>query len=1047
MVLDADRLALLRNLQLLDTPAEEAFDRLTKLAAKILRAPVALVSLVDEDRQFFKSCVGLPEPLASQRETPLSHSFCQHVVTAAGPLIIADAREHPLVWDNGATKEIGVVAYAGIPLIANGQVLGSFCAIDTQPRSWTDEEIGILTDLAAAVNAELELRVASQAVARQAQEMATLLESIRQSHALLDAVVNGTTDAIFVKDRKGNYLTINGAGAAVFNKAPEEVIGKDDTALFLPEAAASVMAVDRQVMGRGEAYTYEVTRLVNDITRTYLTTKAPYYDHTGAVIGLIGIGRDISARKQAEEVLRQAKEELEERVQERTVALSEANERLRSELVERHRIEEALRTSEERFRSVVQAANDAIIITDSNAQIIGWNKGAQAIFGYREEEVVGTPLIRLIPERYREAHAKGMERVNTTGQTRVSGRTVELAGLRSDGGEFPLDLSLSMWKTETGTFYSGIIRDITERKQAEAALRESQENLAAAQHMTQLGSWEGHMETGEVTWSDELYRILGYAPGTVVPTQALFFEAVHPDDLPMVQAAMLASVTGRAPFDLDHRIVQSNGNVRHVHAQSGFINDGAGKPVRIVGTIHDITERKALEAKLRRQALYDPLTQLPNRALFLDRLEQGIARAVRHQKALAVLFLDLDHFKIVVDSLGHEAGDHLLLAVAERLQVSVRSGDTVARLGGDEFTILLDQIVDLGAAIEAVERIQGELQMPFVLGEREVFVTASIGVSYLTAPDQTRPGDLLRDADLAMYRAKTNGRAQYALFEGGQHAPALERLELESDLRHAIKRNEFRVYYQPIIDLETGHICEVEALLRWNHPRHGLVSPAKFIPVAEETGLILPIGQWVLEEACRQVRVWQSEFCTPSPLRLSVNLSARQFQHPRLAADIARTLAETGLSAESLKLEITESVAMHQADATIATLRELKQLGLYLAIDDFGTGYSSLAYLKRFPIDTLKIDRSFVDQLEHRAEDMAIVRAITNLAQTLGLTVTAEGIETEGQALLLRQVGSDFGQGYHFARPLPPEQMGELVDRVSFLRPQAALRLVEQPVA
>ena len=451
---------------------------------------------------------------------------------------------------------------------------------------------------------------------------------------------------------------------------------------------------------------------------------------------------------------------------------------------------------------------------------------------------------------------------------------------------------------------------------------------------------------------------------------------------------------------------------------------------RMMGTIEQQADEinqfpKRLE-QLTRQAFRDALTGLPNRALFMDRLTHGLTRARRRHEHVAVLFLDLDRFKVINDTLGHTVGDQLLVEVSNRLGSSLRPGDTVARLGGDEFGLLLEDVADAETAELVALRIEAELAKPLIFEGREVFVTSSIGIA-LSSERLGTPEEVLRDADLAMYHAKAKGKARHEIFDGTMSAPALDRMDLEMDLRSAITNRDFRLHYQPILRLETGRIVEVEALIRWQHEKRGLLQPDAFIGLTEETGLIVPIGQWVLTEACRQARAWQIEFPRTPALGMSVNLSAKQFQNPKLVEEITDALTMSGLDPACLKLEITESVVMQDVPATLAKLHELKDLGIRLAIDDFGTGYSSLGYLKRFPVDTLKIDRSFVKGLSHEGGDSAIVRAVVTVAKSLSMDVTAEGIETEQQRLELKALGCEFGQGFLFGRPLTPEHLKPLL--------------------
>jgi diguanylate cyclase (GGDEF)-like protein/PAS domain S-box-containing protein len=481
------------------------------------------------------------------------------------------------------------------------------------------------------------------------------------------------------------------------------------------------------------------------------------------------------------------------------------------------------------------------------------------------------------------------------------------------------------------------------------------------------------------------------------------------------------------------------------------LRNDAGEITHWMASQRDVTERKILEEKLRFQALHDPLTNLPNRSLFMDRLEHALSLADRNRRLSAVLFVDLDDFKVVNDSLGHEAGDDLLVQVAKRLRTNLRSEDTVARFGGDEFGILLEDVPGPSYVTDLAERIIERLRETFILEGRELTITCSIGIvlaasSKNSAREALRNADfsmyggqgkgkaafareVLRKADLAMYGAKGKGKARYEMFGPSMNVRALNRLGLENDLKRSLEREEFVVHYQPIISLETGKVLSLEALMRWDHPERGLVPPSEFIPVAEDTDLIVDIGRWVLKESCSQVRQWQDRYLSAPPLRVSVNLSAKQLHESDLAHDIAEVLAETDLSPQNLELEITENVAMEDAQATLAILGTVKSLGVGLAIDDFGTGYSSLAHLKSLPINTLKIDGLFVAGLGENTRDEVIMAAIIELAHGLGLTAIPERVETAEQLQRLHEMGCDMVQGFYFSRPLPAEAVGALLRR------------------
>ena len=461
------------------------------------------------------------------------------------------------------------------------------------------------------------------------------------------------------------------------------------------------------------------------------------------------------------------------------------------------------------------------------------------------------------------------------------------------------------------------------------------------------------------------------------------------------------------------------------HGAQDYLIKGQVDEVLIARSIRYAIERKRAEVALAHQALHDPLTRLPNRALFLDRLEQALARAQRSSIGIAVLFLDLDRFKVINDSLGHDAGDRLLVDVANRLQGVVRPGDTVARFGGDEFTILCDDVGGERDAVLIAERVAAAVGAPFALDGDDAFLTTSLGIALTTGRENSRAEALIRDADAAMYRAKERGKSRYELFDSAMRARAVDRLDIENALHRALDRGEFRVFYQPAVDLHTGDLVGIESLVRWQHPERGLIGPDQFIALTEETGLIVPLGSWVLREACRQWKRWE-EFGTPTP-RISVNLSTRQLGQPDLVDVVVDVLDETGMDPSRLSLEITESTVLDDTESALGTLEALKGQGVRISLDDFGTGYASLALLKRLPVDELKVDRSFVTGLGRDPQDSPIVSTVVSLAAALGLVAIAEGVETTTQVEELRRVGCRYAQGYYFARPQPAERMTRLL--------------------
>ncbi|HEY3268789.1 MAG TPA: EAL domain-containing protein [Armatimonadota bacterium] len=575
---------------------------------------------------------------------------------------------------------------------------------------------------------------------------------------------------------------------------------------------------------------------------------------------------------------------------------------------------------------------------------------------------------------------------------------------------------------------------ITQRKRAEENLRASEERLARIVETNTDGIFIVDHEGGITFANGAAEALFGYTREDLAkrPFSHAAWDVISADghslsldEMPF----MRVFATRRNADNVEIAIRNAQGCRIVLTVNAAPLHDAQQNVVGVVTTVSDITERKTLEERLTYQAFHDPLTGLANRALFLERLSRAMTRSDRTHKPVGVLFLDLDNFKFINDSLGHAMGDQLLISVARRLERCLRNHDTAARFGGDEFTVVAEEIGDAEEAMRLAQRILSEMQKAFMLGAREVFITPSIGVA-VSGMEEVRAEELLRNADAAMYEAKTHGKARAEMFHPRLNTHALSRLEMVNDLRRALDRGELQVHYQPKVCMLTGETEGVEALARWNHPKRGYIPPTEFIPIAEQSSLIIGLGRWVLTEACRQMNAWHLKYANSRKLTVAVNLSARQFQDPNLVKDVAHILEETGLDPNCLTLEITESVIMEEAESTIQTLTALKALGLHLAIDDFGTGYSSLSYLKRFPMDFVKIDRSFVDGLGRDSDDTVIVSATTSLAHALGLTVVAEGAETADQVQRLRDIGCDLAQGYWYSHALDASSLEAYLRRV-----------------
>jgi diguanylate cyclase (GGDEF)-like protein/PAS domain S-box-containing protein len=796
-------------------------------------------------------------------------------------------------------------------------------------------------------------------------------EELRRSEARYRAIVTGSPVALFAVDSDGVFTLAEGKGLEALGLEPDKVVGKPIFDSHL-DASQVVENTRRALAGQASNAITEVDGL------TFETRYSPLWEGD-EFSGVLGVTIDITARMRAEQNLREA---------------------------------------EHKYRSLVEQipAVTYIDLADDSDTPVYTSPQIEQMLGYTPEEWLENKLwLECVHPDDRKRVLAADERFEAGGEP----FSEEYRLFAKDGSVVWVLEEAVLVRDEAGEplYWQGVMFDITGRKEAEEQLRLSEAELRALFEAMDDVVFE----------IDVQGRYLKVAPTNppllYQPREDRVGKTLH-EVLPTKKAEELLSYIRRS---LESRKTEKLEYSLSIEGRElwfeGTITPLSRESVLFVG--RDITERKALEDQLAYQALHDPLTELPNRVLFTDRLRHALSRAKRRQQAVAIMFMDLDNFKVVNDSLGHQTGDRLLQLVSKRLRNFLRPEDTVARLGGDEFVFLLED-TDANGASRIAERILGELRTPFTLDRRQFFVTASVGIT-VGGSNGKRAAELLRDADLAMYRAKHSGKARYAVFEATMNARALERLELEHGLRRAVERNEFVVYYQPEVSLATGRIVAFEALVRWQHPERGMLLPEQFIPLAEETGLVVPLGEAVLKEACRQAKEWHKQPLFDSPA-MSVNLSARQFREPGFVNTVAHIIDEAKLDPRHLFIEITESTAMSDAPATEATLEGLQDLGVRAIIDDFGTGYSSLSYLERFPVDYVKIHHSFVGGLGKQSRAETLGSAIINLAHALGLKVIAEGVETEEQFNRLRELGCDLAQGYYFARPLTGKDVRTLFE-------------------
>ncbi len=953
-------------------------------------------------------------------------------------------------------------------------------------------------------------------------------EKLSKNERFLRTVLENITDGIVACDAEGTLSLFNKA-TREFHGLPQKPLAPEEWAdhynLYYADAKTPMQMKDVPLYHALQEGGVEDVEMVikpkNGLTRTLISSGQALLDEHQQKLGAVVVMHDITGRKLAEEGLRQ---------------------------------------SEEKYRTILETIEEGYFETDLEGIFTFYNKALGNVLGYDTDELLGMHYRHYVDHNNAKKLFVSYVKVYRTGQP-LSELNWEV--IRKDGTRRFLESSITLIRNIAGepTGFGGLVRDISRRKQTEDTLRESESLLAAAQRITHLGSWEldlsdlEDLNNNEVRWSDETYRIFGYEPGQIEVSNDVFYNAVHPDDRKHVSEVLIEATEQRKIYNIEHRAILPDGRIRILHGQAELIFDKhTDKPIKLLGTVQDITTRKGVEEALRdseyklrtlitsmsegltqvnndeviefvndrlcemtgyerdellgkvtleiffddegrklleavnrqrqegisgqyemrlrkksgemlwvliggspivnaegvmtgtlgvftditerkraeeqllHDAFHDGLTGLANRALFMDHLRMTIERSKsRHSNPYAVLFLDFDRFKMVNDSLGHAEGDQLLNQIARRLESSTRTGDLTARLGGDEFVILLSEMLAQSDAVQVAERIQNDLKKPFNLSGSEIFISASIGIA-LSNAGHKRAEDMVRDADIAMYRAKAKGKAQYQIFDQAMHESAARQLRLETEMRQALEREEFQLHYQPIISLETETLVGFEALVRWQHPTRGMIPPFEFIGAAEENGLILPLGNWILQESCRQLRRWQDDNPAASHLTVSVNLSCKQFLQLDLAEQIDATLCETGLDPRCLKLEITESYIMENSEMAVIIMNRLRMLGVEISLDDFGTGYSSLSYLHSLPVDYLKVDRSFVSRMTDSKENSEIVFTIIKLAQNLKMKVIAEGIETADQLAHLKRLHCEYGQGYFFSKPLEAKAAEKFIE-------------------
>lgn len=1036
---EADRLEALARYEILDTVADPSFDDIALIAAQVCQTPISLISLIDRDRQWFKSRVGL-----DVTETPRTVSFCAHAINTPHLFEVSDATQDERFFDNPLVTDAPHIRfYAGIPLVTeSGQSIGTLCVVDHKPRTLSDTQKTVLEALSRQV-----IRLLDQQIEKKTQE-----HIISTRYTQMEAALEAIPDLIWVKDLDGVFVKCNRSFATYMGLSKEAIIGKTEYDFFDKAAADFYRENDKLVIRDLVPKRMEAWLCFADGYRgLFEAIKTPVIDRAGKCIGTLSMAHDITQRKRQEAKIR--------RKQEAMQTLNEiASKIFHEDFTEQLRAALALGSaylgletgiiasySPDEFEMDI-AVSTKDWIGDGEKLPLTSSATYHLLKSTNEYEVVtqcelsvNYPQLCLMEDAKEQASFIG---ILILINNEVYGA---LAYYSANARQNPFDSS----EIEFMKLLAAWISSAVQRENLARALRNSNERIELALEGADLGLWDWHIPSNRMSFNSRWYEMLGYRDEELTASIEVFQSLLHPDDQQRVLATIEAQVNGElASLDIEFRMRHQRGFWVWIDNHARVIERSAkGNPVRIIGTFMDITQRKATEEEIKHLAFYDALTGLPNRRLLLDRLSHAMASSVRSLAHGALLFIDLDNFKNINDTHGHDEGDKLLMEVSRRLCGCVRVSDTVARLGGDEFVIMLeglDQDIDEAfSQIQAVgDKVLATLNVPYLLGSNEFHNTPSIGVTLFTG-HQVSLEELLKRADMAMYQAKAAGRNCLRFFNPSMQAAVSAFAALEADLRYSIDNNQLLLYFQPQMDIG-GRLTGAEALVRWKHPERGMVSPADFIPVAEQTGLILPIGAWVLQAGCQQLVNWSKNPATKD-LVLSINVSARQFRQPGFVTEVRDIIRLTGANPFQLKLELTESMLVEDVEDVINKMTALQAVGVGFSLDDFGTGFSSLSYLKRLPLNQLKIDQSFVRDVLTDPNDAVIVRTIVALAKSLGFKVIAEGVETQAQRDFLADNGCREYQGYFFSRPLASDDFAQYSQRV-FEHHHSKLSLVKPKV-